>query len=103
MAKITYIEHDGTEHVVEASAGDSLMMTAIDNGVPGIDGDCGGNCACATCHIYVDSPLTGTADEQETDMLAIADGVTEHSRLGCQIQVTEAMDGLVIRLPEGQH
>ena len=103
MPKITYIENDGTEHVVEANVGDSLMMTALDNSVPGIDGDCGGNCACATCHLYVDSPLTGSASDEESDMLAIADSVNEHSRLGCQIQVTAEMDGLVVKLPLGQH
>ena len=75
MPKIAYIECDGTEHIVDAPVGDTLMSVAVDNNVPGIDGDCGGNCACATCHIFVDSAsdLAGTAREEERGMLAIAD------------------------------
>ena len=103
MAKITYIEFDGTEHVVEAPPGETLMSVAVDNAVPGVDGDCGGNCACATCHLYVDGELANGATEEETDMLGIADNTKANSRLGCQITVTEAMDGLVVRLPLGQH
>ena len=63
MAKITYIEFDGTEHVVEAPPGETLMSVAVDNAVPGIDGDCGGNCACAICHLYVDGELANGATE----------------------------------------
>lgn len=103
MAKITYVEFDGTEHVVDATVGETLMSTALENSIPGIDGDCGGNCACATCHLFVDGELAGGASEEEQDMLAIADGIQDNSRLGCQIAVTEAMDGLVVRLPLGQH
>ena len=103
MIRITYVEQDGTEHTVEANAGETLMSVALDNAVPGIDGDCGGNCACATCHIFVDGELSGGASEEEQDMLQIADDVQENSRLGCQIPVTDAMDGLVVRLPSGQH
>ncbi len=103
VAKITYIEFDGTEHVVEASPGQTLMSAALDNSVPGIDGDCGGNCACATCHLFVDGDLGSGASDEERDMLAIADNIQENSRLGCQIPVTEALDGLVVRLPLGQH
>ena len=103
MVKITYIESDGTKHTVDAAPGDNLMSAAVDNNVPGIDGDCGGNCACATCHIYVDDPVAGTANDEEKDMLSIADDVQDNSRLGCQITVSEALDGLVVTLPLGQH
>ena len=103
MPKITYIEANGTEHHVEAKVGETLMTAALDNVVPGIDGDCGGNCACATCHIYVDNNAAGTASEEEQDMLSIADDVHENSRLGCQITITEGLDGLVVNLPAGQH
>ena len=103
MPKITYVATDGTEYSVEADIGESLMTVALDNSVPGIDGDCGGNCACATCHIYVDNPAAGTASEEEKDMLSIADDVQDNSRLGCQITVSESLDGLVVKLPAGQH
>ena len=103
MAKITYIESDGTQHTVDARVGDTLMSVAVDNGVPGIDGDCGGNCACATCHLFIDSELTGQASDEERDMLSIADDIRENSRLGCQISITEQMDGLIVHLPMGQH
>jgi ferredoxin, 2Fe-2S len=103
MAKITYIESNGIEHPVDAIAGATLMSVALANNVPGIDGDCGGNCACATCHLFVDGELTGSANEAELDMLSIADGRQVNSRLGCQIVITEEMDGLVVRLPRSQH
>lgn len=79
------------------------MTVALDNSIPGIDGDCGGNCACATCHIYVDTAIVGHANEEERDMLSIADDVQDDSRLGCQISVTQDLDGLVVKLPAGQH
>ena len=100
---ITYVEQDGTEHAVQVSPGDTLMQAAVDNAVPGIDGDCGGNCACATCHIFIDGELGTGASEEEKEMLAIADDVRDNSRLGCQIEVSEAMDGLKVQLPMGQH
>ena len=103
MARITYVEGDGTEHVVEAQDDDTLMSAAVANGVPGIDGDCGGSCACATCHIYVPDELASGISESETDMLSIADNVTPASRLGCQIPVTSELDGLVVKLPDSQH
>ena len=103
MPKITYVEPDGTEHHVEAGIGETIMSVALDNPVPGIDGDCGGNCACATCHLYVDNTAAGTASEEEQDMLSIADDVQANSRLGCQITVTENLEGLVVTLPTGQH
>ena len=106
MAKITYIEHDGTEHAVEVKPGLSVMEGAIRNNVPGIDADCGGACACATCHVYVDEAwreATGSFSAMEESMLDFAEGVQENSRLSCQIRVTDALDGLVVRLPENQH
>ena len=106
MAKITYIEHDGTEHQVEVKAGLSVMEGAIRNNVPGIDADCGGACACATCHVYVDEAwraATGSSSAMEESMLDFAEGVQDNSRLSCQIRVTDALDGLVVRLPENQH
>lgn len=106
MAKITYIEHDGTEHVVDVKPGLTVMEGARDNGVPGIEADCGGACACSTCHVYVDAAWVEripAKDDMEEDMLDFAwqpDPAT--SRLTCQIKVTEALDGLVVRMPERQ-
>ncbi|MEO1014013.1 MAG: 2Fe-2S iron-sulfur cluster-binding protein [Pseudomonadota bacterium] len=105
MAKITYIEHNGTEHVVEAQAGVSVMETAVKNMVPGIDADCGGACACATCHVYVDPEWlekTGKRESMEESMLDFAYEPKDNSRLSCQITVTDALDGLIVRLPEQQ-
>lgn len=105
MAKITYIESNGTEHVVEAQTGVSVMEAAVKNMVPGIDADCGGACACATCHVYVDPDWlakTGTRESMEESMLDFAYAPKDNSRLSCQITVTDALDGLVVRLPEQQ-
>lgn len=105
MPKITYIEHDGTEHVIDVASGLSVMEGAVRNLVPGIDADCGGACACATCHVYVDpawSEKTGTREAMEDSMLDFADEVKDTSRLSCQITVTEELDGLVVRMPEHQ-
>ena len=106
MPKVTFIEFNGTRHEVAATPGLSLMRAAVDNNVPGIDADCGGECACATCHTYVESPwypLTGARSEMEQSMLSFAAAAQENSRLACQITITEALDGLVVRLPDGQH
>ena len=108
MPKITYIEYDGREHRVEVPPGLSVMRGAIDNNIPGIDADCGGECACATCHVYVDAAWLGTTGlpvegSQEASMLSFAAVTQPDSRLSCQIPVTEALDGLVVRMPEGQH
>ncbi|MGB7302289.1 MAG: 2Fe-2S iron-sulfur cluster-binding protein [Burkholderiaceae bacterium] len=103
---MTYIEHDGTAHAVDVPVGETLMRGAVDNDVPGIDGDCGGQCACATCHVYVDSDWlakTGDRTEMEESMLDFAAVTQDNSRLACQIQMTEALDGLVLRMPDGQH
>ena len=106
MPKITYIAHDGTESVVEAKVGLSVMENAVRNNVPGIDADCGGACACATCHVYVDEAWrdkTGSQSAMEESMLDFAEEVRPESRLSCQIRFTEALDGLVVRTPENQH
>lgn len=108
MPKITFIEHNGTPHTVHAAVGKSVMQAAVENNVPGIDADCGGECACATCHVYVDAawlPIVGLPEpgSQEASMLSFAAVTQPDSRLSCQIKVTEALDGLVVRTPEGQH
>jgi 2Fe-2S ferredoxin len=106
MAKITYIEHNGTEHVVDVANGLTVMEGARDNNIPGIEADCGGACACSTCHVYVDADwvekLPGK-DAMEEDMLDFAwEPDATRSRLTCQIKVSEALDGLVVRMPEKQ-
>jgi 2Fe-2S ferredoxin len=106
MAKITYVEHDGTEHTIEVKNGMSVMEGAIKNNVPGIDADCGGACACATCHVYVDAAWEGKTGEKsamEESMLDFAENVEPSSRLACQIKVSDDLDGLVVRMPESQH
>ncbi len=106
MAKITYIEHDGKEHVIDVKNGLSVMEGAVKNNIPGIDADCGGACACATCHVYVDDAWTSKTGEKsamEESMLDFAENVQENSRLSCQIKVSDAVDGLVVRMPESQH
>ena len=106
MAKITYIEHDGTEHTVEVKNGLSVMEGAIRNNVPGIDADCGGACACSTCHVYVDPAWTDKlppVEPMEEDMLDFAyKPQPGRSRLTCQLKVTPALDGLVVQMPEKQ-
>jgi len=106
MPTVTFIEHNGTRHSVDATSGLSLMRAAIDNHVPGIDADCGGRCACATCHVYVDpawQALTGARTAMEEDMLNFASATQPNSRLACQIGIHDALDGLVVSLPDGQH
>ncbi|MCX5516021.1 2Fe-2S ferredoxin [Kaistia algarum] len=105
MAKITYIAIDGTEFVVEAKDGSTVMENAVRNAVPGIEAECGGACACATCHVYVDPAwveATGEPEPMEEDMLDFAHDVQPTSRLSCQIRVSSALDGLVVRVPESQ-
>jgi ferredoxin, 2Fe-2S len=106
MPKITYIEHGGPAHVVEVANGLSVMEGAVRNDVPGIDGECGGACACATCHVYVDEAWrarVGEAGPGERDMIEFANGVSAGSRLSCQIKVSDDLDGLVVRMPVSQH
>ena len=105
MAKITFIQHNGTEQTVEGQAGMTVMETAVKNMVPGIDADCGGACACATCHVYVDeawTDATGSPEAMEEDRLDCAYDVRPNSRLSCQIKVTDDLDGLVVSTPERQ-
>jgi 2Fe-2S ferredoxin len=106
MVKVTYVEASGTEHVVDVDAGLSAMEGALRNGIPGIDGDCGGQAACATCHVFVDPgwiDRTGRADAQiEVPLLELGEGATEFSRLACQITLSEEFEGLILRMPEGQ-
>jgi 2Fe-2S ferredoxin len=106
MAKIIYIEHNGTEHSVDVEQDYSVMEGAINNGIPGIDADCGGQCACATCHVFVDAAWqdqVGTPSEMERSMLEFVDGLSPQSRLACQIKVSPELDGLIVRLPKSQH
>ncbi|MAB14595.1 2Fe-2S iron-sulfur cluster-binding protein [Parvibaculum sp.] len=105
MAKITYIEHSGTEHVIDVENGMTVMEGAIKNSIPGIDADCGGACACATCHVYVDEAWmdkVGPAESMEEDMLDFAFDVKPNSRLSCQIKVSDELDGLRVTTPEKQ-
>ena len=105
VARITYIQADGSESVHEVEDGMNVMEGAIRNGVPGITAECGGACACATCHVYVDEAwrgVVGSADDMEEDMLEFAAEPRENSRLSCQIEVSGALDGLVVRVPARQ-
>ena len=105
MARITFIEDDGREYVVDAEHGRSLMEAAKKNGVEGILADCGGNCACGTCRIYVGEdwqPRLGERSELEEGTLEIREPPGPHERLSCQITVTDGLDGLVVRLPKRQ-
>lgn len=105
MPKITLIEYSGQDHTIEAEIGKTLMQNALDNAVPGIDADCGGACACGTCHVFVDPdwmPVTGETDAMEEAMLGMRPDRAETSRLSCQIEVSEELDGLLVRLPEFQ-
>jgi 2Fe-2S ferredoxin len=103
MAKITYIEHSGKKHEVEVANGLSVMEGARDNNIPGIEADCGGACACSTCHVYVDAAWAEkipAKDAMEEDMLDFAWEPSDLSRLTCQVKVTDELDGLVVQLPE---
>ena len=106
MPKVTYIEHNGKEHVVDVPEGWSVMEGAVKNLIPGIDADCGGACACATCHVYVDpawiAKLSPKEDMEQT-MLDFAQDLETNSRLSCQIKVTKELDGIVVRMPKSQH
>jgi ferredoxin, 2Fe-2S len=106
MARITYIEHNGTEHTVEVPTGLTVMEGARDNGIPGIEADCGGACACSTCHVYVHPdwvPKLPHKESMEEDMLDFAwNPDPSRSRLTCQLKVSDALDGLVVQMPEKQ-
>ncbi|MCK0067820.1 MULTISPECIES: 2Fe-2S iron-sulfur cluster-binding protein [Kordiimonas] len=106
MAKITFVSNDGEEQVIEAAEGESVMETALNNGIDWIMADCGGACACATCHVYVDEDqleATGEPSEMENSMLEFNDHQQSNSRLSCQIKVTEDLDGLRVTAPESQY
>jgi 2Fe-2S ferredoxin len=106
MPKVTFMGFTGGTHTVEVQSGTTLMRAATDNRVPGIDGDCGGNCACATCHVYVEQAWLerlGARTATEQEMLNCVAERQDGSRLACQITLTEALDGLVVNMPEAQH
>jgi 2Fe-2S ferredoxin len=105
MVKVTYIQPDGRNFAVEVKAGMSLMEAAVKNNVPGIEAQCGGACACATCHVYVDESwrsATGEPAVMESGMLEFAVHPGPGSRLACQITVTDALNGLIVRIPTSQ-
>ena len=105
MARITYIEHSGTEHTVDVKNGLTVMEGARNNNIPGIEADCGGACACSTCHVYVAPDWVEKLpkkDDLEDDMLDFAYDVKPTSRLSCQVKVTDDLDGLVVHVPERQ-
>ena len=105
MPKITYIEHNGKKHVQEVPNGLTVMEGAVQNNIPGIDADCGGSCACATCHVYVDEKWFNKLPKKESaeeDMLDMAYEAKKFSRLSCQITVDNSLDGLVVKMPSKQ-
>ena len=105
MPKITYIEHNGKSHTVEVAKELTVMEGAVQNSIPGIEADCGGACACATCHVYVDKKWIDklpTKDSAEEDMIDLAFEPNKFSRLTCQITVTDDLDGLVVKMPSKQ-
>ena len=105
MVKITFVQPDGSQQVVEATPGMTVMEAAKLALVPGIEAECGGACACATCHVYVDEAWTaevGEPEAMEEDMLDFAYDVRPTSRLSCQIKVRDELDGLVVQVPERQ-
>ena len=106
MAKITYIEHNGKEHTVEVANGLPLMEGAMKNLIPGIDADCGGACACATCMVFVPAEWEAKIppkEDMEVTMLDFCEHTQENSRLSCQIPVTDELDGMRVLMPESQH
>ena len=105
MPKITYIEHNGKSHEVKVANGLTVMEGAVQNNIPGIDADCGGSCACATCHVYVDEKWFNKLikkDSAEEDMLDMAYEPKKFSRLSCQITVEDSLNGLVVKMPSKQ-
>jgi 2Fe-2S ferredoxin len=105
MPKITLIEHNGSEHSITALEGETLLRVALDNGISGILGDCGGNCSCATCHVYIEGPMATLLPKAVEDEQVMLDGalhLQDNSRLACQIVLTPQLDGLVARMPASQ-
>ncbi|MEO1476635.1 MAG: 2Fe-2S iron-sulfur cluster-binding protein [Pseudomonadota bacterium] len=106
MAKLVFVDFEGKEREIEASNGETVMEVAVKNAIPGIDADCGGACACATCHVYVDEAFlasVGEPEAMEQSMLDFAENVQPNSRLCCQISVSDALNGLRVTTPESQH
>ena len=106
MTKITFIQHDGEQQTLEVEKGLSVMNAAVDNLVEGIDADCGGECNCATCHVYVDdawAEKVGPTNEAEEAIMSLNPERKETSRLSCQIKLTEELDGVVVHIPEFQY
>ncbi|MEM1142920.1 MAG: 2Fe-2S iron-sulfur cluster-binding protein [Pseudomonadota bacterium] len=105
MVAVTFVEASGERHEVDAQSGDSLMQAAVSNGIPGIDAECGGACACATCHVFIDNPwkdAIASPDDMERDMLDYVAEPRATSRLSCQITVGESLEGATVHLPESQ-
>ena len=105
MAKINFIDHSGETRSIEAETGSTVMEAAIRNSIPGIEAECGGACACATCHVYVEESWrekVGAPTPMEEDMLDFGYDIKPNSRLSCQIKITDVLDGLVIITPERQ-
>ena len=105
MAKISFVDHSGESRTIEVESGATVMEAAIRNAIPGIEAECGGACACATCHVYVDAAWqekVGAPTPMEEDMLDFGYDVKPNSRLSCQIKVTDALDGLIVTTPERQ-
>lgn len=106
MSRVHFISFDGVRRSIETSVGENLMRAATNNGVPGIDGDCGGQCACATCHVFVSAPWAErlpAMQTKENDILEFTNERRESSRLACQIIMTTELDGIELHMPEGQH
>ena len=106
MPYVTFVTHQGQEFHVESLVGQSVMQAAVNNMIPGIIADCGGSCACATCHVYVDEPWgarISAAAPAESDMIECAAGVQANSRLSCCIRLSPELDGIVVRIPESQY
>ena len=105
MPKITFIDADGTSRDVDTKTGSSIMEAAVQNMIPGIDADCGGACACATCHVYVAAdwlPKLKAKDDMEDSMLDFAEEVQDNSRLSCQILMSDELDGITVTTPASQ-
>jgi 2Fe-2S ferredoxin len=105
MAKINFVDHSGETRSIDAEIGSTVMEVAIRNAIPGIEAECGGACACATCHVYVDEAWqerVGAPTPMEEDMLDFGYDIKPNSRLSCQIKITDALDGLVVITPERQ-
>lgn len=108
MPSVVFVEPDGREFRIEVASGTTARDAAVHNSVPGIDGDCGGVCACATCHVHVDPAwikAVGAIEPGtvEADLLQFAEGSNERSRLACQVSIGPELDGVVLHIPEGQH